>query len=290
MPQSVFRQRLEALQRESYSVLPFEEAVERLYAGDLPPRAVTLTFDDGFHDFRERACPVLKEFGFPATVYLTTYYSVNQYPVFNIFFAYLLWKARHSTVDLSGIVPETGPQNLGSKPERDAVHAALLSRVTREKLTNGQQSDIARNVAEQAGLDYDRLCKMRILHIMPPDEVAELPQFGVTVQLHTHRHRTPNDEELFRREIRDNREQIARMGLRGPQLQHFCYPSGVYQPSFFGWLEAENVRTATTCKSGLTSRSTARLEMPRLIDTCNITSLEFEGWLTGASHLLPRRT
>ena len=40
--------------------------------GRLPNRVVVLTFDDGFEDFHRRALPVLDEYGFTATVFVTS--------------------------------------------------------------------------------------------------------------------------------------------------------------------------------------------------------------------------
>ena len=287
MPEQLFRQRMELLRAGSYSVLPLKEAVERLYSGDLPPRAVALTFDDGFHDFRARACPILAEFGYPATLYLTSYFSINRYPVFNVLFSYLLWKGRDKTIDLSAIVPGLGRHSLAtSRP-------LILQRIReyREKVRpdNEALSKMARSLAGAVHEDYDRLCDLGILHLMSPAEVSELPSFGVDVQLHTHRHRTPDDEALFRREIRDNRQSIAAMGIPAEKLTHFCYPDGRYSSKFLGWLKNEEIQTATTCHAGLASRRTSPLLLPRLVDTCNITSLDFEGWLTGTS-LLARRS
>ena len=289
MPPSLFRQRMEALRRGSYTVLPYAEAVERLYAGDLPPRAVALTFDDGTRDFRAQACPILAEFGYPATVYLTTYFSVNSYPVFDVFFSYLLWKGRDTVADLTEIVPGLGRHSLSTLEDRQAITQRIREYREQTHPGNEQLSQIARRIAIAVRQDYDRLCERGILQIMSPSEVAELPRFGVSVQLHTHRHRTPNNEALFRREIYENRQHIASMGLPSPVLNHFCYPSGEHHPEYFDWLKAENIRTATTCVPGLASAGSLRMALPRLIDTCHCTPLEFEGWLTGASQFLPRR-
>jgi peptidoglycan/xylan/chitin deacetylase (PgdA/CDA1 family) len=290
MPQSLLLERLKTLKAGSYAVLPFEEAIERLYAGDLPPRAVTLTFDDGFHDFRTRACPVLSDFGFPATVYLTTYYVEHRYPIFNVLFSYLLWKGRQKTLNLCGLVPGEHEISLASQSERSAVRERILGHVAKESLNNEQKESFAIELAHRIGVDHNHIREKGILYLMAPSEVSELSQFGVTVQLHTHRHRTPDDEALFRREIHDNRDAITRTAPTSTELNHFCYPSGYYKPKFFRWLEMEKIVSATTCKPGIASRESARFELPRLIDTCSLPSVAFEGWLTGMSHHLPQRS
>src|SRR5437588_1790581 len=71
MPQEIFRERMDMLRQQRCSVLPLDEALRRLYDDNLPPRSVTITFDDGTRDFALRAIPILEEYGLAATVYLT---------------------------------------------------------------------------------------------------------------------------------------------------------------------------------------------------------------------------
>ena len=54
--------------------------------------------------------------------------------------------------------------------------------------------------------------------------------------------------------------------------------------------EAEQVRTATVCTSGLTAKDVLSPRLPRLIDTCCIRPLNSTHGLLVFSHLLPRRT
>jgi peptidoglycan/xylan/chitin deacetylase (PgdA/CDA1 family) len=55
-----------------YRVLPLEEAVERLRRSDLPPRALVVTFDDGYRDNFLHAWPILKANGLSATFFVAT--------------------------------------------------------------------------------------------------------------------------------------------------------------------------------------------------------------------------
>jgi len=62
------RQRMQLLAQERCNVLPLGEAVVRLQSGTLSPRAVTITFDDGYHDFYSVGFPVSESFGYPVTL------------------------------------------------------------------------------------------------------------------------------------------------------------------------------------------------------------------------------
>jgi len=76
----LLQQRFEILKRGRYAVLPLGEGSSDWRGGTLPARSVAITFDDGTHDFYKAAYPVLKAFGFPVTVYQTTYHTDYQRP------------------------------------------------------------------------------------------------------------------------------------------------------------------------------------------------------------------
>jgi peptidoglycan/xylan/chitin deacetylase (PgdA/CDA1 family) len=69
--------------KENARVISLEELVTGLTGRtSLPLRSVVLTFDDGFEDFYTAAAPVLRRFGFPATVFVPTGYcgKTNAWP------------------------------------------------------------------------------------------------------------------------------------------------------------------------------------------------------------------
>jgi peptidoglycan/xylan/chitin deacetylase (PgdA/CDA1 family) len=55
-----------------HHVLPLPEAISRLAEGSLPPRAVAITFDDGYQDNYEHALPILRRYGLPAAFFVVT--------------------------------------------------------------------------------------------------------------------------------------------------------------------------------------------------------------------------
>jgi peptidoglycan/xylan/chitin deacetylase (PgdA/CDA1 family) len=287
MSADVFRTRLQLLKKSCCVVLPLDEAVKRLYANDLPDRAVAITFDDGTSDFYTKAFPLLKEFEFPVTLYLTTFYSLYQKPVFDLICSYLLWKGREETLDLKRIAGRDLKIELRDVVSRDTANGEIRAFAREQNLSAEEKDALAASLAKQLNVDYDAVLQQSRMHLLKPEEVTQLAAEGVDIQLHTHRHRTPMDRQLFLREIQDNRSSIQDM--TGHHAAHFCYPSGVYDLRFLPWLQEAGIVSATTCEPGFASLGSNPLLLPRFLDNNTLSSIEFEGWLTGISAALPRR-
>lgn len=287
MSKDTFGARLNLIRRSGCNVLPLAEALSRLYAGDLPEKSVAITFDDGTYDFYQQAHPLLRELGYPATLYLTTFYSHFNRPVFDVACSYLLWKGSEKTLDLKTLTGLDARVNLWS----DQSRAEALKQITRfadeEKYSAEAKDELLASLARSLDVDHEAWLARRILQLIKPAEVKTLAAEGVDMQLHTHRHRTPQDRELFLKEIEDNRKSIRE--LTGSSASHFCYPSGVWDGKFLPWLREAGIESATTCEFGLASRESDPLLLPRLVDVSGLSPIEFESWLTGVSVALPRR-
>ena len=72
LPPARFREQMEFLAANGYRVVDLVAAMALLDAGEVGPRTVALTFDDGFTDVRDHALPVLATHGFRATVFVAT--------------------------------------------------------------------------------------------------------------------------------------------------------------------------------------------------------------------------
>ena len=70
VPPESFRLHLEVITRE-YRPISLADLVESVSNGEIPERAVALTFDDGYADNLHQALPLLERFAAPATVFVT---------------------------------------------------------------------------------------------------------------------------------------------------------------------------------------------------------------------------
>jgi peptidoglycan/xylan/chitin deacetylase (PgdA/CDA1 family) len=283
MPPEQFRGRLELIRSAGCNVLPLKDALAMLYAGSLPARSVVLTFDDGFYDFYAKAWPILRDFGWPVTVYLTTYYSIKNVPVFDPMVTYILWKGRGQELCL----PEIGIDRMliEDSPSRQAVR--ILDAGRDRGLSGEEKHQLLRVMAGRLGVDFEGLLSRRILHLMKPEEVAELASEGVDFELHCHNHRVYRSRELFRDEVLKNQLAIERFGARKPE--HFCYPGGFWLPEFMPWLMELGILSATTCEAGMSTSMSDRYKLPRLLDGPGMETSEFSAWLSGLASLLPTR-
>lgn len=256
-----FARRLRLIKKWRLNVLPLARAVEDLPRDRHPDHSLVITLDDGWYSTLE-AARILKEAGFPSTVYVSTYYCQKKAPVFNVLARYLFWKKGR---------------------EKDC-------RATLDKGATLDLEGEARLLAETAaslGIELGPIISSRRFHFMTEEEMLGLKPMGMDVQLHTHRHRFPLDETLARAEIRDNRAALAAIGP-GPYL-HFCFPSGIYERSQFPWLEREGVASATTTRSGFNSPRTSPYELDRVLDGERMSDLEFEAELCGVLGFLRGR-
>jgi peptidoglycan/xylan/chitin deacetylase (PgdA/CDA1 family) len=73
MAVSVFEEQMRYLKREGYHVITLRQFLEfSALRRQLPRKTVVLTFDDGWRSFKEHAYPILKELGYPATLFIYT--------------------------------------------------------------------------------------------------------------------------------------------------------------------------------------------------------------------------
>lgn len=283
---STFRERMKFLSDSGFHVIPLSDALELLARRDLPPNCVVLTIDDGFAGVYQRALPILLQFQFPVTTYVTSYNVLKETPVFSLFIQYLFWRTEKQQLIMEGLdLPLEPVMSISSPSEKER----LIERITEfgeNRLDEPGRGQLARALAGRLGLDYQRIVHSRILSMMTAAEIRAAISSGMDIQLHTHRHRLPIDHGQLLREIADNRAVLEPMV--GKSLQHLCYPSGIWSQEQWSSLTEAGILSAMTCIPGLNYPDTPRLGLKRFLDGEHITSIEFEAELRGFTDLLRR--
>lgn len=279
-----FEKRMRFIARSRFSVIPLAEAVDRLERGDFASCAVVITIDDGFHSTLEIAKPVLEKFHFPATVYVTTYYVKRRVPVFGLAVEYIVWKSSSRLLDTSTLgIAKVEKLSMGSVEEKERTARTLVDLGERE-MDEAERVDFLRNLAEAVGVDSKSIFERRVFDLLDEDEIRILDLAGFDIQLHTHRHRFPEDAEASLAEITDNRAILERIVSK--PLRHFCYPNGEWSPAHFAVLRAAGIKSAVTCDLGLNDPGAEPLALKRFGDSEALSQIEFEAELCGIAEIL----
>jgi hypothetical protein len=197
----------------------------------------------------------------------------------------LLWKGRNKQ-KLEW--PKAFPRPVALDDSHLHHSATTIEQFARSRKFSGCEKDaLLAELAQHLDLDYQELCRMRVMHLITPAEARELAARGVDLQYHTHRHRVYRGRQRMFTELDDNRRRIATFTSNEPR--HFCYTAGFYLPEYPDYLKDYGMLSATTSDPGLcTSRTNPHL-LPRVLDKMGVSELEFRTWLDGTADLLPKR-
>ena len=277
-----FAARMDFLCAQKYPVLPLDLAVEKHASGDLPAGATVITFDDGFKDFYDYAWTIVKERNLPTTLYVTTYHTLKQTPIFRLVLSYLFWRTRATQIDLrsSNLLP-TGLRQFFIMTE-----PSLEKRIVRHaeiNLSDEERTQLLHDIAIALGVEYSEYLPARLFEIVSSQEMREMADDGIDIQLHTHRHCLPTFRNGVVREISDNRDVLNPINSA---TDHFCYPSGIWAEPHLPILRELGVKSATTCDEGLNKPGSNLLTLKRFLDGSQVSELRFEAEMSGLMDLL----
>ena len=249
-----------------FNVLPLDEAVRRLADGSLPPRALAITFDDGYADNCAVALPILRAHGLPATFYIATGF-LDGGRMFNDSVIETVRRCQAERLDLSGLGLTGLGKGLGELPLDDmAARSAAIGRILgaikylplEERLHTAQR--IA-DLAEVATLPDNLMMSSAQLRILATG--------GMQIGAHTVSHpilMRLTDVEA-RREIARSKDDLEQ--CLGQPVRQFAYPNG--RPGTdYGAREVALVRSlgfdaAVTTAPGAASAGADPFQLPRFV-------------------------
>ncbi|WP_038052675.1 polysaccharide deacetylase family protein [Thioalkalivibrio sp. ALJ1] len=252
---ATFDWQMDLLARHS-SVLPLSEALERLKAGTLPPRATAITFDDGYADNRLHALPVLQRHGLPATFFIAAGY-LNGGRMFNDTLIEAIRRAPDGELDLAK--QGLGVHNLTDADSRKNAIRTIIREI--KWLPRSEREETVHTVAEQIGADLPGDL------MMTDEQVRELANAGMTIGGHTLSHPilAQEDEATAAREINEGRQRLQ--AITGQPVDLFAYPNGRphqdYTARDVALVRNAGFRAAVSTSMGSGDTHSDRFQLPR---------------------------
>ena len=227
-----------------HTVISLDRLLASLRGEDrLPPNAVAITFEDGYSDTYTLAYPILKKYGLPATVFLTTGFVGTQGLLWVDRVAYCINQARCHAVTLNGT-----RYPLSTAPERRDAITQIIDEL--KQVTEKRKLELLEELQRACGVDVHGRAYTLALSW---DEVREMARNGITIGAHTVTHpiltRVPKD--TAESEILESKLTIEKE--IGQPVHLFAYPNG--QPEDFneeleGVVESLGFEAAFTTMSG----------------------------------------
>lgn len=201
-----------------FNVLPLDEACVRLQRGDLPQRALAITFDDGYADNYEIALPILKRHRLKATFYVATGF-LDGGRMWNDSLIETLRLSTLPVINMAGTVAASLEQlKLDSLPNRrSAISRAIQAIKYRD---SQERMDWVDAITDRAGVTLPNNL------MMSSEQVCGLRDAEMQIGAHTVTH--PILAKLTRNaalsEIADGKHSLE--ALLGQPVSLFAYPNG----------------------------------------------------------------
>ena len=163
----IFEQQLEYLKKE-YTILPLEEALQRLRSGNLPKNALSITFDDGYENNYLYAFPILKGLELPATFFVTTDFVFEKKP---------LWVDRLEYASGAGDAPAA------VKQKRDGELRAKF-----KKFSANEREERLRYLESKTRSLENFAADRRVYAPLTTEQMSEMVEAGMQIGAHTKSH------------------------------------------------------------------------------------------------------
>jgi len=233
------------------------DAAARLGRGELPPRAIVITFDDGYADNAEVALPILKRYGLPATFFVSTGF-LDGGRMWNDSVIECLRASLRSELDLDAF--GLGRVALSGPGERRAVIESILPSIKYLSLVD----------REEALEGLRRVCDVKTLPVdmmMRSEQVIELHRAGMEIGGHTVRHPILTSLSAVDAEAEIARGRARLQEIIDAPVDVFAYPNGRPQQDYdachVNIVRRLGFQTAVSTAPGVARPGDDLLQLPR---------------------------
>jgi peptidoglycan/xylan/chitin deacetylase (PgdA/CDA1 family) len=262
---ATFARQMRVLHRIA-NVVSLEDALDALAAGrPLPPRAVALTFDDGYRDNLELAAPVLRGYGMPATIYLVPGFLSGEQHAWWERLGWAVGRARARTLRLDGHELVLGDDGAALR----AVET-LVKRMTHDERMNAVEQ-LVEDLRPSGEYRADEL-------FLDWDAARGLVPAGMTVGSHTLAHAILGRETAAdqRVDLRESRRLLQRE--LSAEVATLAYPNGTrddYDDATFAAAREAGYSHAVTAWGGPVAADAPPYEITRTMVSTSTSAPRF---------------
>jgi peptidoglycan/xylan/chitin deacetylase (PgdA/CDA1 family) len=238
-----------------FNPLPLSEALSLMSYGELPERAVCVTFDDGYADNEEIALPVLSRWKVPATVFVATDF-LNGGRMWNDTVIEALRIAEGHVFDLTAM--SLASYSINSLEERRLAASTIIREI--KHWPPEKRAATVEAIVSIVGQLPSNL-------MMTDDQVRSLGDGGMDIGAHTKSHPILSTLELdqIKEELTGSRTYLE--SILGSPVRHFAYPNGRpgidYRIEHRDLVEIEGFDAAVSTQWGVASTMSDRWQLPR---------------------------
>lgn len=251
IPPAAFVAQMEYLASSSYNPISAQDLLIRLTDPNpkpLPPRAVLVTFDDGYQDFKEYAWSILQRFAIPAILFVPTAFPDHPERPFwwDTLHHILTTTNKQSISTFAGDLPLTTPQE-----------CTIAYNLLRDFLTSLPHDETLHTVEQlTAALEVSPTPN----NILSWEELRKLSAEGLAIGAHTQTH--PRLDRITaqesKREITSSIQDLTEnMDGSNAPLPIFAYPGGGVTDEIVHILDHIGIKAAFSTQRGINNLNCA---------------------------------
>lgn len=248
-------------QAQAFTPITVGEGIARIHAGKpLPSNAVSITFDDGYLDFKTHALPILKRYQCPATIFVTTGGLEQKHAFWWDRVIDAIAQTNHHTVDVTALAPRAHVGELSLTPRRQRESLVMLQNLLWEQPPE-RLEECVDQLREQLGVHSDGpLQAPRMNHADIAEVASEDVELGAHCEQHIDMRRLSSEQCLH--ELQAPRKLLR--DLTGQPVNGFAYPGGRQNTAVEKLVARAGFSYATSTQCGINRQPYEMYRLKRL--------------------------
>ena len=238
-----------------FNVLPLAVALEKVKTGQLPSRAVCITFDDGYADNYLNALPILEKYNHKATFFIASGY-LNGGLMWNDKVIESVRRVSSEKLDLTDIGLEV--YDVSDQQQKSEVAQQIIQNIKHMEMDKRQA------LADQIAAE---IVNMPTDLMMTDEQLIKLHQAGMEIGGHTVTHPIMStlDKQTIDQELKSNKQTLEQ--LLKIKIRFFAYPNGKpgvdYKSEQIEQVKAQGYQAALSTQWGVVDKKADFFQLPR---------------------------